>query len=218
MPTASHTTSTTRTLINPKDGASLDTPYTSVEAAEIIRPHMKGDKFLTDLVDIVDLEGEKSKQMTAGRLYWLHKKALALRGIRERECLGNFKPVFDMFAKAALKLQNPKILLRGPLTVGIKPASLNSRNVGSLYVMSGLSFNECYWGKINADGEFTVGRHNPPKELLPFLREFAKNPLEIAAKSGKLSGSCCFCRRTLTDPVSVSNGYGPICAKRFGLA
>lgn len=36
-------------------------------------------------------------------------------------------------------------------------------------------------------------------------------------EDGKTSGVCSFCGRALTDPESVEYGYGPVCAKKYGL-
>jgi Family of unknown function (DUF6011) len=39
---------------------------------------------------------------------------------------------------------------------------------------------------------------------------------EEAAAFGKDTGHCCACARTLTDDRSVSVGYGPVCAAKYG--
>lgn len=43
----------------------------------------------------------------------------------------------------------------------------------------------------------------------------AKLTLEEAKAFGNRTGQCCACARTLTDPVSIANGIGPICGARF---
>lgn len=47
------------------------------------------------------------------------------------------------------------------------------------------------------------------------LAEFEDAPLEAAQRYGKLTGRCCSCGRELTDPASIEDGIGPICAKKF---
>lgn len=42
--------------------------------------------------------------------------------------------------------------------------------------------------------------------------------LEEAAAFGHLNGYCLACGRNLTDPVSVQNGIGPVCAKKAQFA
>lgn len=39
---------------------------------------------------------------------------------------------------------------------------------------------------------------------------------EDAKRFGDLYGTCFKCSRTLTDPVSIAQGYGPVCAGRMG--
>ena len=34
---------------------------------------------------------------------------------------------------------------------------------------------------------------------------------------GTKSGRCCFCKKTLTDPKSVSAGFGKTCASNYGM-
>jgi len=50
------------------------------------------------------------------------------------------------------------------------------------------------------------------------LRRMAADPAAEATAYGRLTGSCCFCRRPLTDGRSIAVGYGPICADHYGLA
>lgn len=40
--------------------------------------------------------------------------------------------------------------------------------------------------------------------------------IDVIAKLGLQVGFCCCCLRTLTDPFSVANGIGPVCAKTWG--
>jgi hypothetical protein len=40
--------------------------------------------------------------------------------------------------------------------------------------------------------------------------------IDTVAKLGLQVGFCCCCLRTLTDPFSVANGIGPVCAKTWG--
>jgi hypothetical protein len=49
------------------------------------------------------------------------------------------------------------------------------------------------------------------------LTTFNADPAAAAAHYGHGTNHCCFCRRELTDERSVSVGYGPQCADKFGL-
>lgn len=56
-----------------------------------------------------------------------------------------------------------------------------------------------------------------PGEYGPRLDRFLADPEGEAVRAGKLSGHCSFCKSPLSTPESVSAGYGPVCAKHWGL-
>lgn len=60
---------------------------------------------------------------------------------------------------------------------------------------------------------FTSG----PGEYGPRLDRFLADPEGEAIRAGKLSGQCSFCKSPLSTPESVSAGYGPVCARHWGL-
>lgn len=47
------------------------------------------------------------------------------------------------------------------------------------------------------------------------LAEIEKDPRAAAIAYGRELGRCSICNRTLTDPDSIANGIGPVCATRF---
>ena len=49
------------------------------------------------------------------------------------------------------------------------------------------------------------------------LVRWARDPVGVAAEHGRMTGACCFCRRTLTTDESLAVGYGPVCATRYHL-
>lgn len=50
-----------------------------------------------------------------------------------------------------------------------------------------------------------------------FLKQLEQNPVEFLAKCSKDMNRCCYCGLPLDDPRSVEMGYGPVCARRWGL-
>ena len=64
-----------------------------------------------------------------------------------------------------------------------------------------------------------AGQALRPAEDRPvsILAQLATQPAQLAAKHGKLTGHCCFCNSELSDEKSTNVGYGPVCAKRWGL-
>ena len=94
----------------------------------------------------------------------------------------------------------------------------HSASKGVLYVTDGGPWGDNrYFGAIDlASGAFRVGRESsPPVNAL--LTEFEADPAGVAARYGHLTGRCSFCARNLDDVRSVDVGYGPVCAKRYGL-
>jgi len=43
------------------------------------------------------------------------------------------------------------------------------------------------------------------------VAEFAGDPDTQMKLAGKLTSSCCFCGRTIFDPISLERGIGPEC-------
>jgi len=127
----------------------------------------------------------------------------------------NIKAINDLFDKAHRHLKKPNIvlLLGDGKQIRLKPAPLNGRNPGAVYVTNKLTRD--YYGKIDADGTFASNGFVP--QLNDVLSEFAANPEAVAAKHGKLMGICCFCSIRLSDERSTEVGYGPICAGHYGL-
>ena len=49
------------------------------------------------------------------------------------------------------------------------------------------------------------------------ILNLSNDPLSAMVRYGKVSGRCSCCGLTLTDPVSVAAGIGPICKEKWGL-
>ena len=76
-----------------------------------------------------------------------------------------------------------------------------------------------YFGRLTPQGELFLYKDATPvkEELVNLLNRLASNPEKVASEYGKITGSCSFCRRTLTDAVSRQVGYGKTCAGKYGL-
>jgi Family of unknown function (DUF6011) len=106
-------------------------------------------------------------------------------------------------------IRQPKLTING---ITIKRAGDNSRNPGSLYVFD----HNVYVGKIT-DGVFLPGRDFVAgADTQARLLAIAADPQAAAATHGLRTGSCACCGRTLTDPLSVAVGIGPICIQHWG--
>jgi hypothetical protein len=90
-------------------------------------------------------------------------------------------------------------------------AGAASRNAGSIYVTNKA---KVYLGRIT-QGRFVASR-DADEQVTYDLQQIAIDPRAAAIAHGFNTGNCACCGRLLTDPVSVANGIGPICATNFG--
>lgn len=137
--------------------------------------------------------------------------------------LGDYSAVYAMFAKAkAAGLQKPKIKLKAATgqTVVLRLSGASSAVPGVINITNGKGYNTPaakWYGRIFKDGKYEKsGKVNDPA-VDALLADLAKNPAQVTAFYGKQTGNCCFCGLALTDAKSVTVGYGPICAGKYGL-
>jgi len=168
---------------------------------------------------------KKYNSLSPKQVYWVEillKKALGQDNSKPAAVeIGDFKGVLALFAKAKAALKFPKINLYvsgNPVVLSV--AGPKSKAPGSVNVTDGGKFgSNKYYGRVSPDGAFQAGFKDYPEagEVLALLKALAENPEKVAHDSGKLSGYCCFCNKSLSDPQSTAAGYGPVCAKNWGL-
>jgi hypothetical protein len=112
-------------------------------------------------------------------------------------------PIREMFERAVANGYKRPTYRAAGLVLNRAPDT--GKNPGALYVKNKAGE---YLGKI-------VGATYSGKPA-PGLDEIAADPKGAAVKYGMESGTCSCCGRELSDPVSISNGIGPVCASRFG--
>src|SRR5690606_30453073 len=94
--------------------------------------------------------------------------------------------------------------------IKITEAPANGKNAGALYIKKGGEYaGKLVGGKFMAAWDFRLASIDVE------LAEIAASPAEAIRAKGKETNRCCCCGRELTDPVSVANGIGPICATNF---
>lgn len=120
---------------------------------------------------------------------------------------------FGMAKEAGLK--RPKIILSG---VMFSLAPEHGKNAGCIYVKSDKDQwgERSYLGKVTPEGRFYPSR-DCTEEQKAQVMAFGQDVINQAKAHGEQHGNCCFCARELTTDESVANGYGPICAERYGL-
>jgi hypothetical protein len=124
----------------------------------------------------------------------------------------NLASIAEFIGRAKAFLKFPKVRFLAPdgkseLRLGI--TGPDSRVPGSVAV----KVNDTYRGLVRPDGT-VVGDLT---DLVPSLLAVAADPVSAAKAYAQLYGQCSFCGLTLTDAGSVEVGYGPICAKHYGL-
>lgn len=76
------------------------------------------------------------------------------------------------------------------------------------------SLTPAYLGKVNRISGI-IGSFSDA--VMAQVQAACENPGAVAAAYGHETGNCSFCSKELTDNRSLSVGYGPICAGKFGL-
>jgi hypothetical protein len=139
-----------------------------------------------------------------------------------------FPQILALFAKAGSRAAivfrtiNSPVDHGAPIEFRLSVAGERSQQPGSINVTDAAAGfeNRIWYGRITTSGAWQPSRKIPAAELTlvaAALTRFDADPAAAAADYGHTVGSCCFCRRELTDERSVTVGYGPICAAKFGL-
>ena len=132
-----------------------------------------------------------------------------------------FERLYALIDGAKAKLQKPSITVRVALGDEFDNAEqtlcfqADKRN-HCVHVKSSHRKGATQFGLINFEGLFTFNGTLSASHRAA-ARIVAEDPLKAIIEFGHASGSCSFCRKDLTDIRSVSVGYGPICAQKFGL-
>lgn len=163
-----------------------------------------------------------ARNPTEKQAYWIAKlfdRAVGAECQPERKTaqVGDMTGINEMFARIGkTKLKRPAIVLHveemGDLRLNV--AGATAQVPGSINVVDTESGN--WYGRITKEGVYEQShRHETPAGVVGTLKEFAAEPLEVAARHGRLTGRCCFCNKGLKDPKSTARGYGPVCAKAW---
>jgi hypothetical protein len=153
---------------------------------------------------------------------WAHKMAMEEYNRKESGkpvATVAFPSLVALFATAGKSLRFPRITFQTSAgTVRIQRAGSQSRYNGDLMVTDGEAFgSNKFYGRIERhDGTWVPGR-DASQAVLEVIRAIAANPAEALDRMGKAEGRCCFCGKDLTAEESTTHGYGPVCAKNWGL-
>jgi len=121
-----------------------------------------------------------------------------------------FDAVITMLDLAGTKLKYPSFTVDG-----IKFQRINKgKNEGAVSIT--IKVTREYIGRINRNGSVVTfkGWQNGYDDTLDAIR---LDPVAALREAGHAHGRCAFCHLPLNDERSTTNGYGPVCAKNFGL-
>jgi hypothetical protein len=129
------------------------------------------------------------------------------------------KPIADFLqaAKArGLKWPAARFLAPGGGELRLSIAGEQSKAPGSIQV----KIDDNWIGRVEPSGAVYGRQLEANRAVIDTLLAIAADPAAAAKAYGKLSGHCSFCHTKLTDDRSGSSvevGYGPVCAKNWGL-
>lgn len=199
----------------------------------------KDKDFATDLI-----EGkwgyQKTGKLSEKQWYWVKKLAekaeTQTSAFGKATCevvpgVGRTEKLMALFNAPAGKLKSPAITMGGLLqhegkTYDLKfyKGGVASKYPGAINCIALKAYlgGDRFVARIMLDGEIHLPAWIKASDatmtaLVTNLKAFAKEPQGFVASYGKLIGRCCFCNKGLDDPKSVTRGYGPTCAKKWGL-
>ena len=176
--------------------------------------------FAESLVSNYQKKGLSDKQV-----YWvgvLLERATKPKAELEVVKVGSMTKVIEMFNNAKSKLKWPKITFSTPSgqPIQLSISGPKAKKPGTINVTDGEAYGVNKWfGRVTVEGEW----ERAPKatdEIQTTLEMLSADPHTFASAYGHKTGRCCFCNKKLgegEDQRSVEVGYGPTCAKNFGL-
>lgn len=157
----------------------------------------------------------KFNRLSEKQYAWAHK--LAVDNIVSKKVddaqPSQFEALFNAFEAA--KAKGAKRLTLRFEGINVKP----NRDLTALWVTSQTEKEEGNYG-LQPKYLGKVTRSALDSRLSDDVKEVilsaSNDPLTAAIRYGKVSGECSCCGRELTDPQSIAQGIGPICATKFG--
>jgi len=179
----------------------------------------KDRAFARSLIDYFNSKGALSYKQEEWVLRLVEK---AGKPVKEVESVGSLAGLFGLFVKAKKHLKWPSISLEVEGKPVALKSSLNNKKYGAIVnVTDGRPYGANTWyGRVNENGEWTQNSYLKEAELEPVrkvLKSMSEDPAGTAKAYGLLTGRCCFCNKHLTDEKSTAAGFGPVCAKHYGL-
>lgn len=205
-------------------GNTFTTPHTNAEALSILAHAVLEQKTRSDFACSLIAQHNKRRSLSANQWPWVHKIVFDLENPRKEAPteeginLSEIVALMDRAFDEGKGLKNPKITIQiEGIEFKLSRAGDRSKAPGTINVtdMGGWGDNVWY-GRILRDGKL-----QPSRQMTEGVRErlvvLNGDPVGFAAAHGRLTGACCFCHSPLKTAESTEVGYGPVCAKNWGL-
>jgi len=216
--------------VNPQAAANLDYDLAQESNVQTFTVTAKGEVItfqstLSDAQVLQTLRGLRSSfaqdlaakfnRLSEKQYAWAHKLAVDNTQPQKVDNTqpSQFEALFNAFEAA--KAKGAKRLTLRFEGVNVKP----NRDLSALWVTSQTEKEEgnyClqpkYLGKVTRSALDS----RLPDNVKEVILQASNDPLTAAIRYGKVSGECSCCGRELTDPQSIEQGIGPICARKFG--
>ena len=186
------------TITKKGEDISFDSTFANLnDAKEHLQNCMSHSTFAMDLAS--------KNKLSEKQVAWVHY--LATQSKIDAETPAENGEYYDLVTKMYdVGNKRSKFQVRLP---GVTISTVNrGSNIGCLYVYE----NQEYVGKITHSGVL-IGTVS--EDVTNILEDANENLLRLAKVYGHETGNCSLCGSTLSDPLSIQMGIGPICAKRF---
>lgn len=156
---------------------------------------VNNSSFATSLITQYKQRGTLSDK----QWYWVEKL------VKETTEACRYPEIYKLLQTASSSLKYPKLRLEH-ITIGWyakkQTVIVNDKNKNIL-------------AAISSDGSIKWRNYDTITETT--LNNLEHDPAYAAKLHGQQYGHCCFCGLELTNSISISYGYGPICAEKWGL-
>lgn len=183
--------------------------------SELIKVAEEGNEFALSLL----IRERQNEYMSDSQVSWVYKLAqdsLDAKMPKSEKLTQDASNILGSLVEASVQgIKRPMLRLRSEsgAKVNIKFMT-KGKNAGGAWVM----VNGDLFGKIDDQGQFDCYEKNAQSrsDWMSWIAEVNANVHQAISQYGKQTGSCGCCGRTLTDPISVRLGIGPICLDRYG--
>jgi len=180
---------------------------TNAECAEVIRSAPKASDFARDLASKASLSPKQEAWLHVLTRWIKHPKTQPSSGLAFPAIQALLQKGFDSgraFPKLRLRVDGERIVLA-------------RSGAGKINVSDGAGYAHGQWfGAIQLDGTWRGGRAKSTL-VMETLANLEQNGIAFLNSNGIETGECCYCNSPIETDESIAVGYGPICAKRYGL-